>query len=107
MYIWVDNRALYVCVPPKTETVHGELSFWLYCKRSDSKPNCPIGGIYTIEQELRTTELSMWTSSFSPEQIGTLFSSVFQEYHSHFHFLSLYSFYLNKKYRLVHSPSHN
>jgi len=58
MYIWVDNRALYVCVPPKTETVHGELSFWLYCKRSDSKPNCPIGGIYTIEQELlRTTEL--------------------------------------------------
>jgi hypothetical protein len=51
---------------------------------------------------LRTTELALWTSSFSPEQTGTLFSNVFQEYYSHFHFPSLYSFYLNLKYCNVH-----
>jgi hypothetical protein len=47
---------------------------------------------------LCTTELALWTSSFSPEKTGAPPSSVFQEYHLHFHFLSLYSFYLNKKY---------
>ena len=75
-----------------------------------TKPNIPLSFFNTIEQTvlyvflqkysgLRTTKLAFGISSFSPKQTGTLqCSPVYSISLPHFHFPSIYSFYLNESY---------